>query len=236
MISAGTKLGSYEILSPLGAGGMGEVYRARDGKLNREVAIKVLPEAVAEDAERLARFQREAQVLASLNHPHIAAIYGLEKTGNVEALVLELVEGETLAERIGAGADSGGRGPRDRSPDRGRTRGRAREGHRAPGPEAGQREDHAGGQGQGPRLRPGESAHRGPIVARSDSLTDADSSGDDRPASSSGRRRTCRPSRRGARSWTSGPTSGRSARSCTRCSPGARRSRARPCRTRSPRC
>jgi eukaryotic-like serine/threonine-protein kinase len=82
---------------------MGEVYRARDSKLNRDVAIKVLPEAVAEDAERLARFQREAQVLASLNHPHIAAIYGLEKTGNVEALVLELVGGETLAERVGAG-------------------------------------------------------------------------------------------------------------------------------------
>ncbi len=102
-LAAGTKLGPYEILSPLGAGGMGEVYRARDAKLNREVAIKVLPEAVAEDAERLARFQREAQVLASLNHPHIAAIYGLEKAGNVEALVLELVEGETLAERIAAG-------------------------------------------------------------------------------------------------------------------------------------
>ncbi len=102
-LTAGTKLGPYEVLSPLGAGGMGEVYRARDAKLNRDVAIKVLPEAVAEDAERLARFQREAQVLASLNHPHIAAIYGLEKAGNVEALVLELVEGETLAERIAAG-------------------------------------------------------------------------------------------------------------------------------------
>ena len=102
-LSAGTKIGPYEILSPLGAGGMGEVYRARDGKLNRDVAIKVLPEAVAEDADRLARFQREAQVLASLNHPHIAAIYGVEKAGNVEALVLELVEGETLAERIAQG-------------------------------------------------------------------------------------------------------------------------------------
>ena len=80
-LAAGTKLGPYEILSPLGAGGMGEVYRARDAKLNRDVAIKVLPEAVAEDAERLARFEREAQVLASLNHPHIAAIYGLEEVG-----------------------------------------------------------------------------------------------------------------------------------------------------------
>ncbi len=102
-LTIGSRLGPYEILSPLGAGGMGEVYRARDGKLNRDVAIKVLPEAVAEDPERLARFQREAQVLASLNHPHIAAIYGLEKSGEVEALVLELVEGETLAERMAAG-------------------------------------------------------------------------------------------------------------------------------------
>ena len=82
---------------------MGEVYRARDAKLNRDVAIKVLPEAVAKDTERLARFRREAQVLASLNHPHIAAIYGLEESGGIEALVLELVEGDTLAERIAGG-------------------------------------------------------------------------------------------------------------------------------------
>jgi len=88
----GDKLGSYEILSPLGAGGMGEVYRARDPKLNRDVAIKVLPPALANDADYLARFQREAQALAALNHPNIAAIYGLE--GN--AIVMELVEGETL--------------------------------------------------------------------------------------------------------------------------------------------
>ncbi len=103
-LASGTKLGPYEILAPLGAGGMGEVYRARDAKLNRDVAIKVLPESVAEDTERLARFQREAQVLASLNHPHIAAIYGLEKSGSIEALVLELVEGETLGDRIAAGS------------------------------------------------------------------------------------------------------------------------------------
>ena len=102
-LEAGTRLGPYEILSPLGAGGMGEVYRARDGHLGRDVAIKVLPQAVAQDAERLARFQREAQVLASLNHPHIGAIYGLERSGPVEALVLELVEGETLADRLAAG-------------------------------------------------------------------------------------------------------------------------------------
>ncbi len=102
-LAAGTRLGPYEILGPLGAGGMGEVYRARDGKLNRDVAIKVLPTAFAADAERLARFRREAQVLAALNHPHVAAVYGLEEAAGVEALVLELVEGETLAERIARG-------------------------------------------------------------------------------------------------------------------------------------
>jgi tRNA A-37 threonylcarbamoyl transferase component Bud32 len=99
----GTKLGPYEILSAVGAGGMGEVYRARDARLGRDVAVKVLPEAVANDAQRLARFQREAQVLASLNHPNIASIYGLEESGKVRALVMELVDGPTLAERIAQG-------------------------------------------------------------------------------------------------------------------------------------
>src|SRR5450631_427443 len=93
---AGVKLGPYEILSPLGAGGMGEVYRARDSKLGRDVAIKTLPQAFADDPERLARFRREARTLASLNHPNIAAIYGLEESGGMSCLVLELVEGETL--------------------------------------------------------------------------------------------------------------------------------------------
>jgi len=99
-LTSGSRLGPYEILSPLGAGGMGEVYRARDTKLNRDVALKVLREAFARDAGRMARFEREAQVLASLNHPNIAAIYGLEESGGVRALVMELVEGPTLAERI----------------------------------------------------------------------------------------------------------------------------------------
>ncbi|HLY63646.1 MAG TPA: protein kinase [Terriglobia bacterium] len=102
-----TKLGPYQILAPLGAGGMGEVYRARDTKLGRDVALKVLPDAFAGDAQRMARFEREAQVLASLNHPNIAAIYGLEESSGVRALVMELVEGETLAERIGLGAGAG---------------------------------------------------------------------------------------------------------------------------------
>jgi len=102
-IQSGTHLGPYEILSAIGAGGMGEVYRARDPKLGRDVAIKVLPEAFARDAERMARFQREAKVLASLSHPNIATIYGLEDSGSTRALVMELVEGPTLADRIKAG-------------------------------------------------------------------------------------------------------------------------------------
>ena len=102
-IRTGTMFGGYEIVGPLGAGGMGEVYRARDSKLKREVAIKVLPDAFSRDAERAARFQREAEILASLNHPHIAAIYDLAESGETRFLVLELVEGETLAERIARG-------------------------------------------------------------------------------------------------------------------------------------
>jgi len=103
VIGPGTRLGPYEVLAKLGEGGMGEVYRARDTKLNRDVALKVLPEAFALDPDRLARFKREAQVLASLNHPHIAAIYGFEDSGATHALVLELVEGPTLADRIAKG-------------------------------------------------------------------------------------------------------------------------------------
>ena len=96
----GTHLGSYEILAPLGAGGMGEVYRATDTRLRREVAIKILPADVAADPERLARFQREAHLLASLNHPNIASIHGLEEAEGQPFLVLELVEGEDLQERL----------------------------------------------------------------------------------------------------------------------------------------
>jgi Tol biopolymer transport system component len=101
--SPGTRLGAYEITAKLGEGGMGEVYRAKDTKLNRDVAIKVLPAAVAQDAERLARFKREAQVLASLNHPNIAAIYGLDEAGDKLFLVLELVDGKDLSERLTRG-------------------------------------------------------------------------------------------------------------------------------------
>jgi serine/threonine-protein kinase len=102
-LTTGTRLGPYEILSALGAGGMGEVYRAIDTSLGRHVAIKVLPEAFAQDAERLARFEREAKTLAALNHPHIAQIYGVERSSGVQALVMELVEGEDLSQRIARG-------------------------------------------------------------------------------------------------------------------------------------
>jgi serine/threonine-protein kinase len=102
-LSVGTKLGVYEIAAPLGAGGMGEVYRARDTKLGRAVAVKVLPDVFAHDPDRVARFEREAKVLASLNHPHIAALYGMEEHEGRHFLVMELVEGETLGERLKKG-------------------------------------------------------------------------------------------------------------------------------------
>src|SRR5436309_3691310 len=99
-LAAGTRLGPYEIFSAIGAGGMGEVYRARDTKLNRDVALKILPEAFAADPDRLARFRREAQVLASLNHRNIAQIYGFEDSAATHGLALEFVDGPTLADRI----------------------------------------------------------------------------------------------------------------------------------------
>jgi len=99
-LASGTRLGAYEIHAAIGAGGMGEVYRAHDTRLHRDVALKVLPDAFARDPDRLARFEREAQVLASLNHPHIGAIYGVEDGGSVRALVLEFIPGDTLADRI----------------------------------------------------------------------------------------------------------------------------------------
>jgi eukaryotic-like serine/threonine-protein kinase len=102
-IKLGTRIGPYEVTSPLGEGGMGVVFRAHDTKLQRDVALKLLPEHFADDPERLARFQREAQVLASLNHPNIAQIYGLEDSTLQRCIVMELVEGETLQERLRRG-------------------------------------------------------------------------------------------------------------------------------------
>jgi serine/threonine protein kinase len=105
-LAAGTRIGFYEIVASLGAGGMGEVYRARDSRLKRDVALKILPESFASDPERLARFQREAEVLGSINHPLIAHIYGIEDgaVAGCRAIVMELVEGEDLAQRLARGA------------------------------------------------------------------------------------------------------------------------------------
>src|SRR2546421_2840010 len=102
-ITIGTQLGSHEITALLGKGGMGEVYRARDTKLKREVAIKILPDEFSRDPDRMSRFQREAEVLASLNHPNIAQIYGLEESKDTRCIVMELVEGNTLQDRLKRG-------------------------------------------------------------------------------------------------------------------------------------
>jgi serine/threonine protein kinase len=99
-LETGTRIGPYEIVAPLGAGGMGEVYRARDTQLNRDVALKVLPAQLASDAERLARFEREAQMLAALNHPNIAQIHGIERSSGILAIIMEFVDGATLDELI----------------------------------------------------------------------------------------------------------------------------------------
>jgi len=101
-LGAGSRIGQYEITRRLGAGGMGEVYAALDHSLNRQVAVKVLPEAVASDPDRIARFSREAHTLALLNHPHIAHVYGFEEGGGITALVMELVDGLNLPIRIAA--------------------------------------------------------------------------------------------------------------------------------------
>ena len=103
-LTPGTRLGVYQIIAPIGEGGMGQVWRARDTTLNRDVALKVLPDSFANDGDRLARFEREAKTLAALNHPHIAAIYGFEKSAGTHALVMELVEGDDLSQRIARGA------------------------------------------------------------------------------------------------------------------------------------
>jgi hypothetical protein len=123
-LSPGVRLGPYEVTAQIGAGGMGEVYRAHDTHLDRDVAINVLPATLAHDSERAARLEREARLLATLNHPNIAAVYGLEKSASARALVMELVEGPTLADRItGVGdihvvSDGGGTRPRWRADGR----------------------------------------------------------------------------------------------------------------------
>jgi serine/threonine protein kinase len=116
-LSPGTRISHYEVVEAIGAGGMGEVYRARDTRLKRDAALKILPASFSADPERVARFDREAEILASLNHSHIAAIYGVEQSDGVLALVLELVEGPTLADRLGARPAVAGRHCGDRDAD-----------------------------------------------------------------------------------------------------------------------
>ena len=162
-LSDGTRLGPYDIVAPLGAGGMGEVYRATDTRLKRQVAIKILPPALAADPDRLARFQREAEVLASLNHPHIAGRstdFGKTGQAGVKALVMELVEGPTLADRIARGADPDRRGAADRATNRRSAGSGARAGHHPSRSEAGQHQSAGGRHREGAGLRAGE-AHRG---------------------------------------------------------------------------
>ena len=155
-LTSGTRLGPYEVVALLGAGGMGEVYRAKDTNLGRDVALKTLPDSVTHDPERLARFRREAQVLAALNHPHIGSIYGFEETSGQRFLVLELVEGETLAARIRKGTAAGRPGARHRARDRRSPSIRARHGDHPSRPQAREHRAHGHGPRQGARLRPRE--------------------------------------------------------------------------------
>ena len=156
-LTPGTRLGPYEVTAQIGVGGMGEVYRATDTNLRRQVAIKVLPDIFARDPERLARFEREAEVLASLNHPNIAQIHGLERRRTAStALVMELVEGPTLADRIAQGAI-----PVDEALPIAKQiaeapRSGARAGHHPSRSEAREHQGAAGRHGQSARLRPGE--------------------------------------------------------------------------------
>ena len=128
-LSPGATLGAFEIIAPLGAGGMGEVYRARDTRLQRDVALKLLPETFASDPDRIARFEREAHTLAALNHPHIAQVYGFERGESSQALVMELVEGDDLSQLIARGALPLDEALADRAADRRGARSRARGRH-----------------------------------------------------------------------------------------------------------
>ena len=162
----GMLLAHYEIIGALGAGGMGEVWRARDTKLKREVALKILPAQFADSPDRLARFEREAVVLASLNHPNIAAIYELGHANDIRFLVLELVEGPTLDERLLVRADSCARGHRHRGANRRSAGGRPRQGHPAPRSQAGQRQADPRRKGQGAGFRPCQGLRRRSLCAR----------------------------------------------------------------------
>ena len=131
-LAPGHRLGPYEILAPLGAGGMGEVYRARDPRLERDVAIKVLPEHFADDADSLARFEAEAKAVAALSHPNIVAIHDTGQEGDRLFVVTEMLEGETLRSRLRQGPFGVAQGRRSRGASGGGPRRRARQGHRPP--------------------------------------------------------------------------------------------------------
>ena len=235
-LTPGTRIGIYEVTGPLGAGGMGEVHRARDTALDRDVALKVLPEAFTADPERRARFEREAKVLASLNHPNIAQIYGFEESGESRALVLELVEGPTVADLIERGPSpsttpcrSRGRSPR---PSRRRTRPAwctatsSRPTSRCAGTGPSRCSTSASRRRSSPSPRPTRTCRSRPPSPS-------------RPPAwgwSWGRRPTCRPSRPRAPPSVSAPTSGRSASCSTRCWPASACSAARRCPTCWPGC
>ena len=153
---SGHRVGVFDVGPLLGVGGMGEVYRARDTRLDRDVAIKILPEAFAHDAERVARFQREAKMLASLNHPHIAAIYGLEESAGLNLLVMELVEGHDLSQRIARGPIPIDEALADRDAGRRGARGRTRGRDHPSGSETREHQGARGRHGEGAGLRTGE--------------------------------------------------------------------------------
>ena len=170
----GTTLLHYRLVEPIGQGGMGVVWRALDTTLSRDVAIKVLPDLFAGDPERLARFNREAKLLASLSHPNIAAIYGLHDAEGLRFLVMELVRGRGSRRADRAGADAGRRVDRDRAAHRRGARGGARERRHPPRPEARERPPRRRRDGQDPRLRPRQGVRPRPGLGLVESDDDAD--------------------------------------------------------------
>ena len=155
-LSAGTRLGPYQVLAPIGAGGMGEVYRARDSRLGREVALKILPAAFASDPDRVRRFEQEGRAAAALNHPNIVVIYDAGSEGGVFYVATELLEGETLRERLAGSRAARSQSHRLCHPDRARFGCGARERHHSSRSEARESVPHEGWPGQDPRLRTGE--------------------------------------------------------------------------------